>query len=110
MRALPDLEREVHVSPNGGVEPVWSPDGRELFYRSGTRMMAVRVTNNADSPVGEETVLFEGDFDFDPSGDNSYDVFADGQSFVMVLQDVAAPRFRVVSGLLEELTRFRPVN
>ena len=38
---------EVTVSPQGGDEPVWSHDGRELFYRGtterGGRLMAVRV-------------------------------------------------------------------
>ena len=26
----------VRVSSNGGYEPLWSADGRELFYRQGT--------------------------------------------------------------------------
>jgi serine/threonine-protein kinase len=33
----------TRVSRNGGDEPVWSRQGRELFYREGTRMMSVAV-------------------------------------------------------------------
>jgi Tol biopolymer transport system component len=29
------------ISADGGIEPVWNANGRELFYRSGNRMMAV---------------------------------------------------------------------
>ena len=32
--------RMVLVSTGGGREPIWSPDGKELFYRSGNKMMA----------------------------------------------------------------------
>ena len=33
------------VSPDAGVEPVWSPDGRELFYRGfgNTGLMVTQV-------------------------------------------------------------------
>jgi eukaryotic-like serine/threonine-protein kinase len=31
------------VSTEGGAYPVWNPNGRELFYRSGDRMVAVAV-------------------------------------------------------------------
>ena len=34
-------------SVNGGDEPVWSHDGRELFYREGYRQMAVSVTTQS---------------------------------------------------------------
>jgi Tol biopolymer transport system component len=28
------------ISTEGGTEPVWNPSGRELFYRSGNKMVA----------------------------------------------------------------------
>jgi Tol biopolymer transport system component len=38
----------VQVSQHGGIEPVWAPDGRELFYRSGREasvdLMSATVT------------------------------------------------------------------
>ena len=33
----------VRVSPNGGRYPVWSRDGKELYYHNGDKMMAVAV-------------------------------------------------------------------
>ena len=29
----PDLGEKVTISTGGGIEPLWSPDGSELFYR-----------------------------------------------------------------------------
>ena len=34
-----------NISSGGGVEPSWSRDGRELFYRGSERMMAVAVAD-----------------------------------------------------------------
>jgi Tol biopolymer transport system component/tRNA A-37 threonylcarbamoyl transferase component Bud32 len=31
------------ISTEGGMEPVWNPNGRELFYRSGDKMMVVDI-------------------------------------------------------------------
>ena len=38
------------ISTEGGNEPVWSRNGRELFYRSGDTMMAVDVTTSPGKP------------------------------------------------------------
>ncbi len=38
------------ISTEGGNEPVWARDSGELFYRSGTRMMAVEITKEPDPP------------------------------------------------------------
>lgn len=35
------------VSPNGGTNPWWSRDGRELFYERGTEMWSVEELKHA---------------------------------------------------------------
>ncbi len=35
------------ISTDGGSEPVWNRNGREIFYRSGPRMFSVPVTTDA---------------------------------------------------------------
>ena len=55
LRPFPDvssLRRQVSVG--GGFAPLWSADGQELYYRSATDMMAVKVTNVAN-PRSRET-------------------------------------------------------
>ncbi len=75
---------KLQISTEGGTEPMWSRDGRELFYRNGAKMMAVDVSAGADS-AGKPTLLFEGRYDLkDGPGASNYDVTPDGQGFVMI--------------------------
>ena len=45
---------------DGGTEPVWNPNGRELFYHNGTKLMAVGITTQPAFSVSKPHVLFEG--------------------------------------------------
>jgi len=48
----PGTGGQILISTDGGREPVWARDGRELFYRSGNRLMAVPVEiESAENPV-----------------------------------------------------------
>jgi serine/threonine-protein kinase len=73
------------VSVRGGTEPLWSRDGRELFYRNGQReMVAVRVETDRVFSVGPTSVLFS-DADYRRvSARRQYDVAPDGQRFSMI--------------------------
>jgi hypothetical protein len=50
------------ISTEGGTEPVWNPNGQELFYRSGDKMMAVDVTTQLGFAAGKPRMLFEGPY------------------------------------------------
>jgi len=41
------------ISTEGGTEPVWNRNGRELFYRSGGRMMAVDIATQPGFAAGK---------------------------------------------------------
>ena len=84
------------VSTDGGTEPVWARNGRELFYRSGDKMMAVSVDNSGSTPkIGKPTLLFQGSFAATGS-EASYDVSVDGQRFLMLKSDDAATSESIV--------------
>jgi Tol biopolymer transport system component len=88
VRPFPGPGAKVLVSPSGGVEPVWSRDGRELFYRGsgpdGTHLIAVAVETEPELRVGARTQLFDvSDYEMANPHAN-YDVSPDGQRFVMV--------------------------
>jgi Tol biopolymer transport system component len=71
------------VSIDGGAEPVWAASGRELFFRSGSKMMVVDLAFDGTSVrIGRPLTVFEGDY-LKWSGGN-YDVTSDGRRFVMV--------------------------
>ena len=54
------------ISTEGGTEPVWNPNGRELFYRSGDKMMAVDIATQPSFAAGKPRVLLR-DRTADPS-------------------------------------------
>ena len=104
------------VSIDGGTEPVWSRNGRELFYRSGSRMMVVETTMQPSFSAGKPRMLFEGPYFTTafPTMTVSYDVSADGQRFLVVKATEAASRsaeqINVVLNWFEELKRRVPTK
>ncbi|MEE8538078.1 MAG: hypothetical protein V3S71_08710, partial [Acidobacteriota bacterium] len=65
-------------------EPVWSPDGRELFFRERDQMFVVDVIYEPFG-VGRPRVLFTGEFDAAPlTGHQHYDISHDGKKFLMI--------------------------
>ena len=85
--SFPEAGDREPISIGGGAEPVWSRDGRELFYRHGDRMMKVDVDGSGSRFVaGEPKLLFELRFDpWDGMGAStaSYDISPDGTRFVV---------------------------
>jgi serine/threonine-protein kinase len=117
---------EVYVQPNpgpgvkwqisteGGTEAVWKPNGRELFYRSGDKMMAVDVTTKPSFSAGKPRMLFEGQYQPNQGAVANYDVSPDGQRFLMlkpVAQAQAGPtQINVVLNWFEELKQKVPAG
>jgi hypothetical protein len=109
LRPFPGPDRKSPVSTQGGSSPRWSKDGKELFYRSGNRMMAVEVATDHELTLSRPQVLFEQRYAFGRTvtGAN-YDVAADSQRFVMVKEEAGAGRFNLVLNWTEELKRLVP--
>ena len=71
----------VPVSSGGGDLVTWSTDGAELFYRSGSRLMAVDV--RSDGTVGQPVELLDGNYVTAPNGVRQYHVAPDGRFLMM---------------------------
>jgi serine/threonine-protein kinase len=75
----------TQVSLNGGNEPLWAPNGKELFYLSGTELVAARI--EAAPPairVVSRTRLFSrASYNRNATVGRMYDVSPDGQRFIM---------------------------
>src|SRR5262249_34791066 len=80
--ANPNFQRQI--STEGGREPVWARNGRELFYRNGNLLMAVDVLEDPVFTPCRPHQLFPVD-DYMISGvyAPNFDVTKDGH-FVMV--------------------------
>jgi len=82
---------EVYVTPfpeSGGrwliaegTDPAWGPDGNEIYYRSGPRLMAARIDKTAGVKVVATRVVID---PFLPPLYDDYDIHPDGRSLVTV--------------------------
>jgi len=103
VRPFPNVEDgRWQISVGRGVEPVWSRDGRELFYRRGSvgDLVAVEVETEGAFRLGEERVLFPAGRYRENRAHPQYDVAPDGQRFVML---------RPI-GMAEETTELRMIQ
>ena len=92
VRTIDGGSSEAQVSVNGGAEPAWSPDGRELFYRGPDYMMSATLTGAPSLVVTRRDSLFRdlGTYMRAPTATN-YDVFPGGQEFVMLRPTSTGP-------------------
>ena len=112
VRPVPAFDAKYLVSRGGGLGPVWSRDGGEIFYRNfeGNQQMAVSVETENGFRVGTPVLLFEGSYDRRYPGHPGYDVAADGR-FLMVRPRKGAEEpneIRVVLNWFAELRRLAP--
>jgi Tol biopolymer transport system component len=85
VRPFPGPGEPLQLSTAEGEEPVWSPQGGELFYRYWKRMMSVTLRFDPEFSAEAPRFLFEG-----PYGQGevpvfqNYDLTPDGQRFVLI--------------------------
>ena len=121
VRPYPDVKSgKWQVSTNGGQEPRWSPDGRELFFRDVQLMYAMMVVEVSTEPTfritGLPRELFR-DVYFSEVGHN-WDISPDGEHFLMIKdssgdpsnEEASRPRITIVLNWFEELKQRVPVD
>ena len=106
VQEFPEGERRRQISTNGGDEPLWAPDGRELYYRSSDgKVMAVRIQTEPELQPSTPVALFDNRYQRP-----SFDISPDGARFVMMRRadDAPPPRLHVIVNWLPELERLVP--
>jgi eukaryotic-like serine/threonine-protein kinase len=106
--SFPNGNGKWQISSGGGTQPVWARNGRELFYRSGDKLMVVRVDTRTGFAPGKPTLVFDGRYLTGAPGFPAYDVDLDGQRFVMIRtsgEDEVTKQVNVVLGWADELAR-----
>ena len=121
VQRFPDLGGRQPISTGGGVDPIWSPDGRTLYYlRTSSpvrEMMAVTIDAGATLTASIPEPLFEFRFVRSPLGPvRMHDLAPDGERFLMVAdQGTQAEggdrprRINMVLNWVEELNERVPV-
>ncbi len=95
VRPFPGVEGgQWQVSVDGGSEPRWSPDGRELFFWNGRgEMVAAAVTLAPAFGVTGRTVLFGGSW-LRNDDSHFFDVMPDGRSFIVLQLNISDAELR----------------
>jgi Tol biopolymer transport system component len=102
LQAFPSGPR-VQVTTSGGSEPCWRGDGRELYYRSQGKLMAVELRRGTTIEVGATTPLFAL-----PAEAGPWVPTRDGQRFLVTMPAGAAaapPQLTVVVNWMGALGR-----
>ena len=105
---------KYQISTEGGTEPAWNPNGRELFYRNRDKMMSVDISTQPIFSASKPRMLFQGPYAATPLTFPYYDVSPDGQRFLMIKPgqetSSAATQIVIVQNWFEELKRRVPTG
>ena len=104
VRPFPPGGGQWQLSFDGGVQPQWRGDGKELFYVSGNTLLAVAVNTEPTFSLGRTSRLFESPGFRISQWSPRYDVSADGQQIVVrePLVEGVQSTIRVVQNWYEE--------
>jgi serine/threonine protein kinase/Tol biopolymer transport system component len=84
----------VQLSAGGGGEPVWSQDGRHVYYVNRGRLMVANLASGPALSLASRDSLFVG-HSFGDFGGASYDVSRDGKTFLTVQPEERTARLVV---------------
>jgi serine/threonine-protein kinase len=120
VRPFPEVNKgKWQVSTSGGDTPLWSPDGRDLFYRNGDSAMAVSVETEPAFKAAKPETLFKGTYiRMAGLGDRQpWDISPDGKRFLMIKEPQSTAsagggqrKINIVVNWFEELKQRVPVK
>ena len=84
VQPFPATGGQYQVSRNGGTQPMWRGDGKELFFLTADgQMMAVAVNTGSQFEIGNPEPLFQTGISPGTGGNRQYAVTKDGQRFLI---------------------------
>jgi serine/threonine-protein kinase len=85
VEALPLIGLRMKITTGGGHRPIWTPDGREIYYDLDNRLYAVSIDPDKGTVTGKPTALPIQGF-IQNFGRRTYDVTPDGKEFLMLFR------------------------
>jgi serine/threonine-protein kinase len=112
VRAFPDRDIKVPISNAGGAMPIWSPNGRELFYRSeDQRIMIVDYSVKDGTFVAEKPRVWSEKRLNNTGLATNFDIAPDGKRFIGLLPDDSPEpqetksHFKIATDIFDEIRR-----
>jgi Tol biopolymer transport system component len=120
VQPYPGPGEKTRISTAGGSEPIWTANGRQLLFRSGTldrqQVFAAAIRSGSPFQVDAPRLVFEakaGEYDQTAPG-RSWDVSADGQRFLLLRVAASTDKpitvMHVVLNWADELKRLVPAK
>jgi len=113
VRPFPGPGGRWKISKEGGSEPIWSKDGKQLFYRMDDQIWAVNVRTEAGFYADKPRLLMKRGL-MTASPLRTWDLWPDGQGFLMVKWEESKPQpvmeMILVQNWFEELKRLAPTG
>jgi serine/threonine-protein kinase len=114
VRPFPGPGMKHPVSSQGGREPLWARNGKQLFYRWQDQVWAVDVRTDGGFTTSKPRLLFERPGYSPATAIRGYDLSQDGQRFLMVKLEQRKPtpvtEMILVQNWFEELKRLAPAG
>ena len=115
IQSFPQPGTKLPVSRSGGDQPVWSRDGRRIFFRGGGAIQEASFAEGSSPTVGVAQALFPDSFENPQAyGHTSYDVWPDGRFLLIqspeAKQGTAPTEIVFVFNFFEEVKREVPTS
>ena len=114
VRPSPGAGGKTQISNEGGTEPLWSRDGKRLFYRRQNQVWGVDVQAGSGFSAGRSRLLFEQACYRQGNPIRCWDISLDNKRFLMVKLEERKPQpvteLILVQNWFEELKRLCPTG
>jgi serine/threonine-protein kinase len=112
VQSFPQARERRQVSNDGGIQPCWNTNGRELIYTADSQVLSVAFDARQGLRLGRPEVLFRSPFAASVRPSGEFSLTPDGRGFLL-LEDVATPaaprQVEVVVNWFEELKQRVPL-
>jgi hypothetical protein len=87
VETYPRTNDKFQITRDGGRFPVWSPDGKEVFFVNGGMLYSVGIQTKPSVTFANPVKLPVAGFIQDEAdrAERNYDIMPDGKQFVMIL-------------------------
>jgi serine/threonine-protein kinase len=117
VQPFPNTGAKFQITRDGGGHPLWSPDGKELFYERAGRLMSVAIRVQPAFAFGSPVTLPIMGFVQDPGNTpRLYDITKDGKQFIMLFRagqttrGITSTQIQVVLNWFSELQQRVPTS